>query len=275
MKYPVLALAAIAVLAGCGGGGGGGDDGYVAPPEPPTPPAATFQVTGVGPEADQSLPAFPQQVVVDFNRTPDPARVDSMRFMVLQSGGDGQFGNGNETELLATTVTLAGNRVTLDYSGSNLPDDLYQVRVVGEGSEPLLDSGGERLDGDGDGAAGGDFIANFRVDGAMPDPATLSRIQADVLTANCTFSGCHSGAAPAAGMNLTAGQTFLNTVGVASSEVPALQRVEAGNPDDSYLVQKLEGTAAVGQRMPAGRAPLSAAQIATVREWISRGAMND
>ena len=49
--------------------------------------------------------------------------------------------------------------------------------------------------------------------------------------------------------------------------------MEPGNPDDSYLVQKIEGTAAVGGRMPLGGQPLSADTIAAIRQWITDGAL--
>lgn len=63
-------------------------------------------------------------------------------------------------------------------------------------------------------------------------------------------------------------------VNVASNEVPALMRVLPNNPDDSYLVRKVEGGPdIVGGRMPLGRAPLSAEQIGMIRSWISAGAM--
>ena len=75
-------------------------------------------------------------------------------------------------------------------------------------------------------------------------------------------------------MNLTsAANSFNALVGVPSIEVPGLLRVEPSNPDDSYLVQKLEGTAAVGARMPLGSPnPLNAALIADIRAWIAAGA---
>jgi hypothetical protein len=37
-------------------------------------------------------------------------------------------------------------------------------------------------------------------------------------------------------------------------------------------VQKIEGTAAQGVRMPFGGAPLDAAAIAAIRQWITSGA---
>ena len=55
----------------------------------------------------------------------------------------------------------------------------------------------------------------------------------------------------------------------------ALLRVDPGNPDDSYLIIKLEGGDRIADgtaRMPLGRTPLTPEQIAVVREWIASGA---
>ena len=84
-----------------------------------------------------------------------------------------------------------------------------------------------------------------------------------------------SGALPT-GMDLTsAANSFASLVNVPSVEVPSLNRVTPGDPDNSYLVQKLEGTAAVGSRMPIGGAALDQATIDMVRQWITEGAMNN
>ncbi len=61
-------------------------------------------------------------------------------------------------------------------------------------------------------------------------------------------------------------------VNVPSAEVPALMRVAPGDPNNSYLIQKLEGTAAVGGRMPLGGSPLPQATISVIRQWITNGA---
>jgi len=62
-------------------------------------------------------------------------------------------------------------------------------------------------------------------------------------------------------------------VNVASAEVPGLLRVNPGNPDASYIVQKIEGIAAVGVRMPANGPPyLPQDRIDLVRRWIAAGA---
>lgn len=67
-----------------------------------------------------------------------------------------------------------------------------------------------------------------------------------------------------------------NLVNVAAAGKAGAVRVVPGNPDASYLVQKLEGTAGIaGGRMPLGGPFLSASQIAVVREWIAAGALNN
>jgi hypothetical protein len=76
-------------------------------------------------------------------------------------------------------------------------------------------------------------------------------------------------------MNLSASVSYNNIVGVPSSERPSLLRIDPGNPNDSYLLQKIAGTASVGSRMPRGRAPLSDALIQQVRTWIEQGALDN
>jgi hypothetical protein len=51
--------------------------------------------------------------------------------------------------------------------------------------------------------------------------------------------------------------------------------VAPGNPQNSYLIRKLEGNAAVGARMPLGAPALEQASIDVIRQWISDGAIDD
>ena len=109
-----------------------------------------------------------------------------------------------------------------------------------------------------------------------PPPAgfgpNFSEIQANVFTPDCV--GCHSGGAPPAALNLDDANSYAMLVGIQSSQDAGFQRVEAGDPDNSYLVQKLEGTASTGQVMPPG-APLPQTEIDVIRQWISDGALDD
>ena len=113
-----------------------------------------------------------------------------------------------------------------------------------------------------------------------PDPSSsalnpvFSEIQASIFTPTCASASCHGGANPAAELNLEADSSYSNLVGVASTQDAAIERVVAGDPDSSYLIQKLEGTAATGGVMPPSGG-LPQATIDVVRQWITDGAIDD
>jgi hypothetical protein len=106
--------------------------------------------------------------------------------------------------------------------------------------------------------------------GDVPLEPTFASIQHNVFTPVCT--ACHAGAAAPRGLRLDADNSHAQLVGVTSDEVASLLRVAPGDPDASYLVHKLEGSAAVGARMPLGGPYLDAATMAVIRQWIGRGA---
>jgi hypothetical protein len=113
--------------------------------------------------------------------------------------------------------------------------------------------------------------------GQVADPVTLTKLQTDIFTPICSV--CHTGvgAGLPGSQNLTAGNTFANVVNVTSIEDGTLLRIKPGDPDNSYLVRKIEGIGiATGTvRMPAGGPYLSATQIAEVRAWVAAGAQNN
>lgn len=94
-----------------------------------------------------------------------------------------------------------------------------------------------------------------------------------IFTANCAVAGCHTPPSLAAGQNLSAGQAYANIVNVPSSQLQGWVRVAPGDTTNSLLYRKIRDvTPPVGDRMPAGRPPLSAGDIATIRDWILSGA---
>ncbi len=233
------------------------------------------------------LDAAPDDIIVEFDRDPDASTVNANTFLLTASGGDGSFGDGNETAVTAASITVpaANTRsAVFDIDNAGLADDTYRITLSGSGASLLLDLDGNALDGEfdgtnfpsGDGTEGGDFEADFEVRAPVAAGPTLDDIQAAVLTPTCSVGGCHSGPAGGplpTGMDLTsADASFDNLVGIASVQQPAILRVAAGDPDNSYLVQKIEGTAASGARMPLGGPALDAATIADVRQWIADGA---
>jgi hypothetical protein len=101
----------------------------------------------------------------------------------------------------------------------------------------------------------------------------LSAIETQIFSRNCTFSSCH-GASMQQGLSLGA-PAHGHLVGVASSEVPAMMRVVAGDPAASYLLHKIESPSPMaGVRMPPDQ-PLPASKIEAIRQWIAAGAAND
>jgi hypothetical protein len=109
-----------------------------------------------------------------------------------------------------------------------------------------------------------------------PDPtATFTRVQREVFTPSCALSGCHAGTSPQLGMVLEAGKAYGSLVGVVSVETNLL-RVSPGLPNDSYLVVKVRGDAAIlGSRMPPNGPALPSDKLALVVDWVRRGAPND
>jgi len=111
---------------------------------------------------------------------------------------------------------------------------------------------------------------NSSGDGSGPLTPDFASIQANVFTPICTQ--CHVGANAPQGLRLDAANSYGALVGVASSEQPGQLRVRPGDPANSYLIQKLEGRASVGARMPLGQPALPDATIQVIREWIASGA---
>jgi hypothetical protein len=111
----------------------------------------------------------------------------------------------------------------------------------------------------------------------IPPPSqeapTFSDIQTMIFIPICV---CHVGAAAPQGLVLDAADTIDMLVNIPSAQVRDLFRVEPGNPDDSYLVRKLEGGPDIaGSPMPLGGPPLDQDMIDMVREWILAGALDN
>lgn len=251
---------------------GGAIRGQLEPSLSNPSPANVFSVVSTSP-TNGSTGEAPGQFSISFNREPLVSTVDDSQFEMLASGGDASFGDGNETLIVLPGPTIESAQIRFDLDP--LSPDVYRFRIDPDGVAPLTDASGVVLDGDGDGNPGGVFIATFEVEEAPTPATTLTELQVQIFTPTCATSGCHSGGSPAQGMNLSAGQTFANTVNVPSAQNGNLDRIEPNDADNSYLVQKVEGTAAGGGRMPLGQPALSNDQIQAIRSWIEEGAQDN
>jgi hypothetical protein len=114
-----------------------------------------------------------------------------------------------------------------------------------------------------------------------------------LLAERCATSRCHAGASPAAGLDLSSAEGVERTAIAAASQLPGGTTGEEGargalalaglpiidvfsgrgHPATSYLLYKVLGDEHIlGERMPRGREPLSAADTELLAEWIAAGA---
>jgi len=102
----------------------------------------------------------------------------------------------------------------------------------------------------------------------------LASIQANVFSIECAASGCHGGAGAQQGMRLDRGFSAGNLICVHVPRDPSTIRVIPGDPDGSFIVQKLEGRPVplLGDQMPQGGPYLDQSTIDVIRQWIQNGA---
>jgi hypothetical protein len=124
-------------------------------------------------------------------------------------------------------------------------------------------------------------------DVAGPSPQlepTFSSIQREIfnirdLAGRQACTDCHSdqGRTPSGGLVLLDSRAYDGLVGRPSSGKPGATRVIPGDPDNSYIVKKLEGAPDIaGVRMPRGTGPfLTPGQMLVIRRWIQQGAQNN
>jgi hypothetical protein len=105
-----------------------------------------------------------------------------------------------------------------------------------------------------------------------PLQPTLASIQANIFTPTCAVSGCHTGASAVQGLRLDDGFSYANLVNVASPYGSTIIRVIPGDADNSFLIQKLEGTTMLGGRMPLVGCCLQQVTVDVIRQWIDQGA---
>jgi hypothetical protein len=154
----------------------------------------------------------------------------------------------------------------------NIVSASMQLERFGLRAALLLAAGAAGCAGNGDGLdQNGQPISEGGASG--PITADFQSIQDNVFTPIC--SKCHIGASAPEGLQLDVGHSYNLLVGVPSAEQPNLLRVKPGDPDDSYMVHKIENTSGIsGGQMPLNENPLPQATIDAIRQWITNGAAN-
>jgi Planctomycete cytochrome C len=89
----------------------------------------------------------------------------------------------------------------------------------------------------------------------------------------CTNCHTSTGRNPSGGLDLNHAIAYDQLINVPARGKTGTMRVVPGDPDNSYLIQKLEGTNINGRRMPNNGPPyLTDGQILIVRRWVANGA---
>ena len=123
---------------------------------------------------------------------------------------------------------------------------------------------------------------------AGPSPnlqPTFASIQHEIFettdeSGRAACTNCHTdvgGRTPSGGLNLRHEVAYASLVSVASRGKTGAVRVIAGDADNSYMIQKLEGRSGiVGERMPRTGGPfLTEGQMTILKRWIATGANNN
>jgi len=124
------------------------------------------------------------------------------------------------------------------------------------------------------------------ITGPTPDLVpTFASIQRDIFSApdssgRVACTGCHTsvGRTPSAGLDLAGAGAHAQLVNAASNGKPGAVRVIPGDPENSYLIHKLEGRSTInGLRMPRGTTGpfLTDGQMRVIKRWIELGAPNN
>jgi len=148
----------------------------------------------------------------------------------------------------------------------------------------MADGGDDCDDGDAavnPGAAESDGVGQVGVDDDCDggvDEWTYTEVYNSIVSPNC---GCHQTATHSTNHENqgSAATGYANWTG-ASSAQSGIPLVDPGNPDNSYIWRKLDGSQASvggsGSEMPLGNAgAISASQEDALRAWILSGAPND
>jgi hypothetical protein len=111
----------------------------------------------------------------------------------------------------------------------------------------------------------------------VPAHATAADVQ-PILAENCAVGGCHLNGAGGLVLDVASASWVNAVVGVPAQENPSIDLVTAGDPDQSWLVDKIFGRLCgcdprlgCGAQMPFGT-ELSDTDRGTIVAWIEAGA---
>ena len=101
---------------------------------------------------------------------------------------------------------------------------------------------------------------------------TFSSISKNIFIKKCSLYTCHSSAFSdkSGKLDLSDKNAYSNLINIPGSAYPEIARILPGKPDESLLMQRLEGKIVIG--VPLERNCVTKEEIAVIREWIKNGA---
>ena len=104
---------------------------------------------------------------------------------------------------------------------------------------------------------------------------TFSSIYKNIFSKKCALYTCHSSAfaKESAELDLMEETSYSSLVNVKSVTFPDILRIQPGDPDNSLLINRLDGTIIVAP--PLERTSVSEDELNIIRTWIKNGALNN
>ncbi len=142
----------------------------------------------------------------------------------------------------------------------------------------------------GGGGPSGPPPCKSKVPGCVPQqpetctPVSFGSNVQPIFDRSCALSGCHPSAGAVLNYSLARGDSYKQSVRVASLQQPGLKRVAPGDPTKSYLYLKITGDPSISGVLmpqgcpgtPAGGAQcLSSDEIDAINTWILECAPNN
>jgi hypothetical protein len=155
-----------------------------------TPPTVTATLPAVI-DAQGTTDIRPTQIALLFSEELNTVDATAPTNYELRQSTNTIFGDADDVEYTLTASYVfdsssGTSTVWLDpgLDGAALPEGFYQLTVRGGTTSTLHDVAGNRLDGDGDGVAGADYVRTFSIDQnsvplltAVPTAATIPELQ--------------------------------------------------------------------------------------------------
>jgi len=216
---------------------------------------ATLNIQGIGTFEQELASVFQFRTALGLGEFSDVLIPGDSLFFGIGTGG-------------ATSAPVLWNRPPLsEPTGSALYTGSFPLGLDSQcvPAPPCNNAIANYFDGMG-GSITTEYMGNLNALGFELQPKTAE----DVLAESCGLVACHGDTTPQAGLDLLSADVAARVIGVSSIASGCTDRtlVVAGDPDSSYLIQKIENSPGIcGRQMPL-LGSLPSQDIEVLRQWI-------